>query len=451
MSVTFADLGVPADISDRLARRGITEAFPIQSATLADALAGRDICGRAPTGSGKTLAFGIPMIARVGKARARRPRGLVLVPTRELAAQVRKELTLLSSARGRSVTAIYGGVSFGPQIEALRSGTDVIVACPGRLADLVAKGEARLDEVDLVVIDEADRMADMGFLPEVRRLLDQVSPKRQILLFSATLDGAVDILVRRYQQDPAHHELMAGTDEVLSRHVFWRVERPERLVLTAQVVGVEWPALVFCRTKRGADRLAGQLAKQGVTAVAIHGDRSQGQRERALAAFAAGRVQALVATDVAARGIHVDGVACVVHFDPAGDEKDYVHRSGRTGRAGASGTIVSLVGHQQMGDVARLQARLGLPPGIDPADVGDLAHDRHLASVSAESRSPSAAPEAVERDPARRRPRPTRNRPATGRRGRTKTGGQSHGTTARSARRPTGSPGRAPKGTRRAS
>ena len=392
MSVTFADLGVPADIVERLTRRGITEAFPIQAATLTDALAGRDLCGRAPTGSGKTLAFGIPLIARVGKARARRPRGLVLVPTRELAAQVRKELTMLSSARGRSVTAIYGGVGFGPQIQALRGGTDVIVACPGRLADLVARGEARLDEVDLVVIDEADRMADMGFLPEVRRLLDEVSPQRQTLLFSATLDGAVDVLVRRYQRDPVRHELAPASDDVLSRHLFWRVERPDRLGLTAQVVGAEWPALVFCRTKRGADRLAGQLSKKGVTAAALHGDRSQSQRDRALAAFAGGRVQALVATDIAARGIHVDGVACVVHFDPAGDEKDYVHRSGRTGRAGSSGTIVSLVGREQMGDVAKLQARLGLPGGVNVADVGDMTHERHLASVSAEPRAALRTP-----------------------------------------------------------
>ncbi|CAN5155444.1 DEAD/DEAH box helicase [soil metagenome] len=450
MSVTFADLGVPADIADRLARRGITEAFPIQAATLADTLAGRDLCGRAPTGSGKTLAFGIPLIARVGKARARRPRGLVLVPTRELAAQVRKELTLLSSGRGRSVTAIYGGVGFGPQIEALRSGTDVIVACPGRLADLVAKGEARLDEVDLVVIDEADRMADMGFLPEVRRLLDQVSPQRQTLLFSATLDGDVDVLVRRYQHDPVRHELVAGTGEVLSRHVFWRVERPERLGLTAQVIGAEWPALIFCRTKRGADRLAGQLAKQGVSAAALHGDRSQSQRERALAAFAAGRVQALVATDIAARGIHVDGVACVVHFDPAGDEKDYVHRSGRTGRAGASGTIVSLVGREQLGDVAKLQARLGLPRRVDVADLGELADDRHLASVSAGPHPTTATRKVFEWGAGTRQARPPRSRPAAGRGGRAG-GGGSRGTAPKSAQRRGAPPARSVKGTRRAS
>jgi superfamily II DNA/RNA helicase len=453
VSVTFADLGVPADIADRLARRGITEAFPIQAATLGDSLAGRDLCGRAPTGSGKTLAFGIPLIARVGKARSRRPRGLVLVPTRELAAQVRKELLMLSSARGRTVTAIYGGVGFSPQIEALRSGADVVVACPGRLADLVAKGEARLDEVDFVVIDEADRMADMGFLPEVRRLLDQVSPDRQTLLFSATLDGAVDVLVRRYQRDPIRHELAPGSDDVRSRHLFWHAERPERVALTVQVVGAEWPALVFCRTKRGADRLADQLARQGVSSAAMHGNRSQAQRERALAAFASGRVQALVATDIAARGIHVDGVACVVHFDPPADEKDYVHRSGRTGRAGASGTVVSLVGRDQVGDVSTLQARLGLPRRVDVADVGDMAHDRHLASVSTDALPASMAPRRPSRGEDVRRPRPGRGRPPAGRSGRPGSRGPTRGVTtgAKVTARRGAPPARSGNGARRAS
>jgi superfamily II DNA/RNA helicase len=451
VSVTFADLGVSADIVARLARRGITEPFPIQSATLADALAGRDLCGRAPTGSGKTLAFGIPLIARVGKARSRRPRGLVLVPTRELAAQVRKELHMLSSTRGRSVTAIYGGVGFGPQIEALRSGADVVVACPGRLADLVAKGEARLDEVDFVVIDEADRMADMGFLPEVRRLLDQVSAQRQTLLFSATLDGAVDVLVRRYQHDPVRHELASPTDEVLSRHLFWRAERPERVALTVQVVGAEWPALVFCRTKRGADRLADQLARLGVKSAAMHGNRSQAQRERALAAFASGRVQALVATDIAARGIHVDGVACVVHFDPPADEKDYVHRSGRTGRAGMSGTIVSLVGREQVVDVDMLQARLGLPRRVEVPDVGDMAHERHLASVSAEPLSSAPAPGRSRRQDARR-PRPSRGGPTGGQSNRSGNGpARGAGDRPKAARRRGGAPARSAGAGRRAS
>lgn len=409
MSVPFADLGVPADLTDRLAQRGIVDAFPIQAMTLPDALAGRDLCGRAPTGSGKTLAFGLPLIARVGKARSRRPRALVLVPTRELAAQVRKELNQLAPARGRRVIAIYGGVGFGAQIEALRSGADVVVACPGRLTDLVAKKEVLLDEVDLVVVDEADRMADMGFLPDVRRLLDQTSPERQTLLFSATLDGDVDVLIRRYQKDPVRHELTGEGDEPSNRHVFWQAERTQRLALTREVVAAQWPALVFCRTKRGADRLASQLARDGITTAAIHGNRTQSQRERALAAFASGKVQALVATDIAARGIHVDGVACVVHFDPPGDEKDYVHRSGRTGRAGASGLVVSLVGRDQERETKALQGRLGMDRHVAPVDVNDLA-----ATAEPTTRpvlQASNAPSSPGRSPKARPPRRNRNRP----------------------------------------
>jgi superfamily II DNA/RNA helicase len=370
--VSFASLGVRADVAARLASRGIDAPFPIQAATLPDALAGRDVSGKAPTGSGKTLAFGIPLVANVGRARPHHPRGLVLVPTRELAAQVAEELVALAGKKGPRVATLYGGVGFGAQLAALRRGVDIVVACPGRLADLVQRGDVRLDEVSHVVLDEADRMADMGFLPEVKRLLDRVRPDRQTLLFSATLDGDVDVLVKRYQRNPVRHAVAADDDEPQNRHVFWKAERPERLRLTADVVGREWPAIVFCRTKHGADRLTKQLGKHGVDAAAIHGDRSQGQRERALKAFADGKVQALVATDIAARGIHVDGVACVVHFDPPGDEKDYVHRSGRTGRAGATGVVVSLVGADQVRDVGKMQAKLGLPKGVSAPEPASL-------------------------------------------------------------------------------
>lgn len=419
---TFSALGVPADLIGRLERRGISTPFPIQSAAIPDALAGRDLCGRAPTGSGKTLAFGIPLVVRVGKARSRRPRGLVLVPTRELAAQVRRELAPLAATRGRSIIAIHGGVGFGPQIDALRSGTDIIVACPGRLGDLVAKGEVRLDEVDVVVLDESDRMADMGFLPEVCQLLDQVSPARQTLLFSATLDGDVDVLVQRYQRDPVRCDVVETDSSALTRHVFWRAEGADRVAVTARLVQVEWPALVFCRTKRGADRLTGQLTKAGVRAAAMHGDRTQAQRTRALAQFSSGKVQALVATDVAARGIHVDGVACVVHFDLPADEKDYVHRSGRTGRAGAPGTVVSLVGRDRVNALRRLQIRLGLPQHLEDVDVADLGHERHLAQVSAEPASTSTSTGDIVADLPRRSvsaERTPRNRPASA----TKAGG----------------------------
>jgi superfamily II DNA/RNA helicase len=280
----FSDLGVPDAVAARLAARGLTEAFPIQAATLPDALAGRDVCGRAPTGSGKTIAFGIPLVTRVGRAKPRRPRGLVLVPTRELANQVCDELAQLAGRaperRGAdrsapSVATFFGGVGFGAQLKALSRGVDIAVACPGRLADLVNRGDIHLDDVELVVIDEADRMADMGFLPEVRRLLDRVRPDRQTLLFSATLDGDVDVLVKRYQRRPVRHELAVDEDEPTNEHVFWRASRETRLELTARVVRRQWPAIVFCRTKRGADRFARRLSVLGVPSAAIHGDRSQ--------------------------------------------------------------------------------------------------------------------------------------------------------------------------------
>jgi len=368
---TFAGLGVPDAIARGLERRGITEPFPIQVATIPDALAGRDVCGRAPTGSGKTLAFGIPLAARVTHAGPKAPKALVLVPTRELAAQVQRELAGLLQPMGRNVQAFYGGVGIGPQITALRKGVDVAVACPGRLADLVERGAVRLDRVDLVVLDEADRMADMGFLPEVRRLLDQVGPDRQTLLFSATLDGDVDVLIRRYQRDPARHGVDREEDEPVNRHVLWTVERDGKLALAAEVARAHWPTIVFTRTKHGADRVARQIGKLGVDAVAIHGNRSQAQRERALRDFTSGRAQALIATDVAARGIHVDGVASVVHFDAPPDPKDFVHRSGRTGRAGAEGLVVTLTPAAEGRSVAKMMRKAGAV-GVQ-AEVPDVA------------------------------------------------------------------------------
>jgi superfamily II DNA/RNA helicase len=370
MSATFTELGVPRAIADSLAQRGIAEPFPIQAAALPLALAGRDVCGRAPTGSGKTIAFGIPLVMKVGRGRPRRPRGLVLVPTRELAAQVTQELILLAGRSGPSVASFYGGVGFGPQVRALRKGLDIAVACPGRLADLAERGEVDLSEVSHVVIDEADRMADMGFLPQVKRLLDQIKGERQTMLFSATLDGDAAQLTKRYQTNAITVEADPIADSPSNRHVFWWTDGSDRTALTAQLVHAHWPTIVFCRTKRGADRLTGKLNQAGVDAAAIHGDRSQAQRERALASFQAGRVQALVATDIAARGIHVDAVACVVNFDPAEDEKAYVHRSGRTGRAGASGLVVSLVTASQAGDIKKLQAKLNLPRAIDRPEMG---------------------------------------------------------------------------------
>jgi superfamily II DNA/RNA helicase len=359
---TFDELGVPSEFVSVLAAQGITSPLPIQAASIPDALAGRDVCGMAPTGSGKTLAFAIPMAARIGRGTPRRPRGLILAPTRELAMQIAVELAPIARARGLSVHAFYGGVGFGPQWRALRRGLDIVVACPGRLGDLMRSGEADLSEVEMVVIDEADRMADMGFLPDVRRILDTTPGTRQTLLFSATLDGDVDVLVRRYQSDPVRHEIESDADD-LSRmtHEFRVVAAPDRAATAADAVtAAGGPTMVFVRTRHGADRLAKQLVRAGVPTAAIHGDRSQSQRERALESFRAGKVWALVATDVAARGIHVDGVACVVHFDLPADAKTYVHRSGRTGRVGASGTVVTLVTPEQSKEAAVLRRDLGM-------------------------------------------------------------------------------------------
>jgi superfamily II DNA/RNA helicase/cold shock CspA family protein len=385
-STTFAELGVPADLVGTLHARGLVDAFDIQSMTVPDGLAGRDLCGRAPTGSGKTIAFGIPLAARVSKARPRRPRGLVLVPTRELAAQVCGELEWLGRGRKLRVAAVYGGAGFGAQFKALRRGVDVLVACPGRLIDLIERGEVDLDEVEMVVVDEADRMADMGFLPAVQELLDRTPPTRQTLLFSATLDGAVDRLVQRYQRDPSRH-LLPEADVTAATHRFWAVERSRRVELAAEVVATAGPTIVFCRTKHGADALAKKLDQRGIRSAAIHGNRSQGQRERALAAFADGKVRALVATDVAARGIHVDAVACVLHFDPPADFKDYTHRSGRTARAGADGTVVSIVLPEQRAMVARYQRELGMRPGLARADVAALTEPTVAEPTDAEPAS----------------------------------------------------------------
>ena len=361
MQSTFSELGVSADLTAALSERGIDRTFPIQAATIADALAGRDVCGKAPTGSGKTLAFGIPLAMRVARGKPTRPRALILAPTRELAAQIQNELAPLLALRGRRVAAVYGGVGIVPQLKALKRGVDVVVACPGRLGDLIERRAMRLDDIDIVVVDEADRMADMGFLPDVRRILDAVKPNRQTLLFSATLDGDVDVLIRRYQKDPVRHEV-APPDPADDRttHLFVDTTREQRIGTTADLVASHGSAVVFCRTKHGADRLAKQLHRAGVSAVAIHGNRSQSQRDHALASFAAGRAKALVATDVAARGIHVDDVGCVVHFDLPADAKDYVHRSGRTGRAGASGVVVSLVTESDRGAARKLQRDLGV-------------------------------------------------------------------------------------------
>ncbi len=361
MTTTFASLGIPEGLAGLLEERGFVSPFEVQTATIPDALAGRDIAARAPTGSGKTLAFGLPLLIRVEGAKPRRPRGLVLAPTRELADQIKRELEPIARAGGRSVIAVYGGVGYEPQKRALARGVDVLVACPGRLADLIGQGDVDLNEVEVVVIDEADRMSDMGFLPEVKRLLDRTPDNRQTLLFSATLDGEVGVLTRNYQRDPARYEIGDAQPNVEDmRHLFWRLDSSDRVEVAANLIQAAGRTIVFCHTRRGADRVAKQLERVGATVAAIHGSRSQSQRTRALKSFADGRVEALVATDVAARGIHVDGVACVLHFDPPVDEKTYLHRSGRTARAGAQGVVVSFISNDQLRDADRLVQHLRL-------------------------------------------------------------------------------------------
>jgi superfamily II DNA/RNA helicase len=356
---TFESLGVSPELNKALADEGIVSAFPIQALTVADALAGRDVCGKAKTGSGKTLAFGLPMLTRLVAGSNRRtpgaPRGLVLVPTRELARQVADELAPLGHPLYLRVTTVYGGAPMGRQIEALRRGVDIVVATPGRLIDLLERRALTLADIEITVLDEADHMADLGFLPAVTQLMDLTPAGSQRLLFSATLDRGVGRLVERYLNDPAIHAIAAAASPVedVDHHVF-TVRAEDKVALAAEIAARPARTLLFVRTKHGADRLARQLGNNGVDAVAIHGNLNQGQRQRALDGFAAGRTRVMVATDVAARGIHVDDVDLVVHFDPPSDSKDYLHRSGRTARAGASGTVVSFVDHAQLRDVARM-------------------------------------------------------------------------------------------------
>lgn len=377
---TFGALGVPAHLVARLAADGIHEPSPIQSAVIADVLAGRDVAGRAPTGSGKTLAFGVPLVANMRAGRPRRPTALVLAPTRELAQQIAAAVRPLATLDGHRVTAIYGGVGYGAQKQDLNAGAALVIACPGRLEDLLSMNAIDLRDVQTVVLDEADRMADMGFLPAVRRIIARCHADRQTLLFSATFDGAIGKLAKEIQRNPVRHEVGAvGPDITAATHLFWRVERETRTEWTARVATQLGATMVFCRTRHGADRLARQLGRAGVKAAAIHGGRSQPQRDRALREFTAGTVAALVATDVAARGVHVDDVAAVVHYDPPGDSATYIHRSGRTARAGASGVVVSLVTPGTEGDVAALRRDVKIDVAVTGAAVdalGAAAADR---------------------------------------------------------------------------
>ncbi len=364
---TFADLGVPSDLVAVLTADQITVPTPIQAATLPDSLKGRDVLGRGRTGSGKTYAFGIPLVARLAESRTRpaprRPRALVLAPTRELASQIAATITPLAKAAGLSTTTVFGGVGQGPQVTALRNGVDILIACPGRLEDLIGQGHCSLADVRVTVLDEADHMADLGFLPAVRRLLDQTPKGGQRMLFSATLDGAINVLVKRFLANPAVHEADSAQSPVakMDHHVL-HVEREQRIPVLLDLVSAPGRTVVFTRTKHGAKALARQLNKNGVPAVDLHGNLSQGARTRNMEAFHSGAATTLVATDIAARGIHVDDVSLVVHADPPAEHKAYLHRSGRTARAGAAGTVITLMTSEQRRDVSDLTRAAGIKP-----------------------------------------------------------------------------------------
>ena len=440
---SFSELGLPERLITALATRDISAPFAIQARALPDALAGRDVLGRAQTGSGKTLAFGLPMLTRLAESgrateRGRAPRGLVLVPTRELAQQVADVLTPLGRSVGVSVTTVYGGVPIGRQITRVRDGVDLIVATPGRLIDLLDRQVCTLTGIEITVLDEADHMADLGFLPAVTRILDETPAGGQRLLFSATLDRRVGQLVTRYLTDPALHAVAPqGASGGTAEHSVLVMDAQDKIPVATEIASRPARTLFFVRTKHGADRLARQLTRAGVAAEAIHGNRNQKQRQRALDAFALGHPRVLVATDVAARGIHVDDVELVVHFDPPNDHKDYLHRSGRTARAGASGLVVTLAEENQVRELQRMHDAAGVSAPRHRVDVG-----HHLVREIATTGTPvppaPVAPPAPAAGPSRsasrgdarrRRPRPGDAhgaRSGAGRSGGFRSGGAGH-------------------------
>jgi superfamily II DNA/RNA helicase len=395
----FGSIGVSRDLCEALSAQGIAEPFPIQTLTMPAALAGRDICGKAKTGSGKTLAFGIAAIETTKPATPRHPRALVLVPTRELAVQVAGVLSPLATVRGLTVVTVYGGDSTRKQAAQLGRKGDIVVATPGRMIDFLERGEIYLDEVDLVVLDEADRMADMGFTPQVTWILRHLGDKHpQTMLFSATLDGDVDHIVKKYLVDPVHHEVESDQPTVeLMEHRFFRVHQMDKVNVAISIIDGADRCLIFVRTKRGADRVAADLRREGAKVGVIHGDLPQKNRSRAMADFGSGAIRALVATDVAARGLDVKGVDVVIHYDPAEDHKAYLHRSGRTARAGKTGVAVSLVLWDQERETEILQKRLGIAQPL----VEVFSNDPRLKDLAAwdpASEIPDTAEEATGTD-----------------------------------------------------
>ena len=417
---SFAELGLPGPLVAALAAQGIDAPFAIQARALPDALAGRDVLGRAQTGSGKTLAFGLPLLTRLAPgtgqepgrrpAQGRAPRGLILVPTRELARQVADVLAPLGRPLRVTVTTVYGGAPLGRQADQLRRGTDIVVATPGRLIDLLDRGATTLGQVQISVLDEADHMADLGFMPAVTRLLDDVPGGGQRMLFSATLDRDVDRLVTRYLTDPAVHAVApAASAAHAADHQVFVLPAQDKLAVATEIAVRPGRSLFFVRTKHGAARLAKQLTQGGAEAAAIHGNLNQNQRQRALDAFAAGYPRVLVATDVAARGLHIDDVDLVVHFDPPNDHKDYLHRSGRTARAGATGTVLAFADPAQVREMARMHDAAGVTATRHQVQPGDQAV-REIATSGTPIPPPPPSASATGR-PARRGHRPVTGRP----------------------------------------
>lgn len=397
---SFADLGLPTPLVDELASQGITEPFPIQLATIKDALSGRDTLGRGRTGSGKTLAFSLPLVTRLMESNKRRepfaPRALILVPTRELANQVRDVIAPLAQAVGMRVATVYGGVGYGPQITSMRNGVDIVVACPGRFIDLMESGHVDLDAVEITVLDEADHMAELGFLEHVTQILTKTPREGQRLLFSATLDRGIDKVVKKFLQNPITHEVESTEEnEAAMTHYFFQVTQNDRFNVISDLCSAPGRTLVFTRTKHGARKLTEALVKAGVPSVELHGDLSQNVRARNLAALSSGKVDTLVATDVAARGIHVDDIAIVIHADPPEEHKAFLHRSGRTARAGAEGTVITMVTE----NMRRHVKRLARDAGINPITKNVSAGDEILTEIAPGERELREMPNLEERRP----------------------------------------------------
>ncbi|MFI2287256.1 DEAD/DEAH box helicase [Streptomyces niveus] len=415
---TFAELDMPSPVMTTLAGLGVTEPFPIQAATLPNSIAGRDVLGRGRTGSGKTLAFGLALLVRTAGQRAqpKQPLALVLVPTRELAQQVTDALTPYARALKLRLATVVGGMSIGRQAGALRGGAEVVVATPGRLKDLIERGDCRLDRVAITVLDEADQMADMGFMPQVTELLDQVRTEGQRMLFSATLDRNVDLLVRRYLHDPVVHSVDAavGTVTTMEHHVL-HVQNADKYATTTEIAARDGRVLMFLDTKHAVDRLTEHLLNSGVRAAALHGGKSQPQRTRTLSRFKTGHVTVLVATNVAARGIHIDNLDLVVNVDPPSDHKDYLHRGGRTARAGESGSVVTLVLPNQRREMTRLMADAGIVPQVAQVRSGEAELSRITGA-----QAPSGVPVVISTPVSERAKSGSgsrgRSRPAQGRR-----------------------------------